>query len=153
MRGILKAVKKAVLYDTSQLKQILSYQDIHLICCFCSFIPLLKTPIKAGLVSTNGVLGGISSYEYVVTKWKLNDQVFLHWCSSIHLFLLKDSVVLWPPKASDLHSLMPFSQNLMDLRFQGPQNIMHREGMSNLWFGSHKNEVSIKIAADGKFKV
>lgn len=57
------------------------------------------------------------------------------------------------PKASDLLSLMPFSQNLMDLQFQGPQNIMHREGMSNLWCGSHKNEVSIKIAADGKFKV
>lgn len=30
-----------------------------------SFLSLLKTPLKACLVSTNGVLDGISSYEYV----------------------------------------------------------------------------------------
>lgn len=78
-----------------------------------SFLSLLKTPLKACLVSTNGVLGGISSYEYVkLFKWKVNDQVFIHWCSQVSslllplwwiksdlfLLLLKDSVVLWPQK-------------------------------------------------------
>jgi len=43
--------------EASKRSLDLMFQQLH------SF--LLKTPIKAGLVSTNGVLAGISSQQYV----------------------------------------------------------------------------------------